>query len=156
LFKDMRSQLSLPPTFENSLLTEGIDLAVHPMDNDVEHMQAHLPLLLNGDPSGVLRVHIERHKMSMEQKTAAAMQAGGMPPPTGIPAGSTMVGGLSGPPNGEPGIPGGQMNGQPQPGVAGTPRIGASPGQPRMQGPPGMIHQDALKSAGKMPRAQRQ
>jgi hypothetical protein len=152
IFQDMRSQLSLSAEFENEMLMQGIDLAVHPMDDDVQHMQAHLPLLLAGDPSGVIRVHLERHKMSLEQKTASSMQMGGMPPPTGIPQGSTMVGGL----NGEPGIPGGAMNGQAQPGVAGTPRIGASPGQPRMQGPPGMIHQDRLQSAGKMPRAQRQ
>jgi hypothetical protein len=154
LFKDMKSQLSLPAQFENQLLVEGIDLAVHPMDNDVEHMQTHFPMLQTGDPTGALRVHLERHKLSMEQKMQAAMQAGGMAPPTGIPQGDTMVGGLQG----EPGIPGGAMGGQPQPGVAGTPRIGAQPGGPRPngQGPPGMIHQDQLQSAGKMPRAQRQ
>jgi hypothetical protein len=157
LFKDMRSQLSIPVQLENNLLSEGIDLAVHPMDNDVEHIQMHMPLLGNGDPTGVVRVHLERHKMSMEQKTASSMQAGGMPPPTGIPQGATMVGGLNpSPPAGEPGIPGGQMNEQPQPGVAGTPRIGAQPGQPRFQKPPGAIHQDQLKAPGKMPRAQRQ
>lgn len=157
IFQDMRSQLSIPIELENQLLAEGIDLAVHPMDNDVQHIQAHLPLLFGGDPAGVVRVHIERHKMSMEQKTASSMQMSGMPPPTGIPQGATMVGGLSpSPPAGEPGIPGGSMGGQPQPGVAGTPRMGAQPMSPRFQGPPGSIHQDRLKSAGKMPRAQRQ
>lgn len=144
LFQDMKSQLSLPAQFENSLLSEGIDLAVHPMDNDAEHMQVHLPLLQGGDPTGVIRVHLERHKMSLEQKTAASMAQGQMPPPTGIP--------------GEPGIPGGALGGQAQPGVAGTPRIGAQPGGPRPngQGPPGLIHQDQLQSPSRMPRAQRQ
>lgn len=145
LFKDMRSQLSLPAEFENQLLVEGMDLAVHPMDDDAAHMQAHLPMLQAGDPTGMIRVHLQRHKMSMEMKMQAAMaQQQQMAPPTGIP--------------GEPGIPGGEMGGQPQPGVAGTPRIGAQPGGPRPngQGPPGMIHQDMLQSAGKMPRPARQ
>ncbi len=140
LFKDMKSQLSLDPMFENGMLAEGIDLAVNPADDDMAHMQVHMQLLPLGDPSGDIRVHMERHKLSLEQKTAAAMQAGSLPGAQSSP--------------GEPGIPGGAVAGQPQPGVAGTPRIGAVPGGPRPngQGPPGMIHQDRLVSAGKVPR----
>lgn len=136
LFEDMRDQLSLAPDFENTLLTEGIDLAVHPMDNDVEHMQKHMMLMqtLGGDPTGVIRVHLERHKMSLEQKTAQAMQMGQTGGPTAIP--------------GQPGVPGGAG-----PGVAGTPRIGAQPGQPRNgQQPPGAIHKDQMHDPRAMPR----
>ncbi len=138
IFEDLRSQLSLDPMFENELLGESIDLAVNPSDNDMQHMQAHMPLMAAGDPSGVVRVHLERHKMAMEQKTAAAMQAGQ----------------LGGGAPGEPGIPGGGVGGQPQPGVAGPPRIGAPPGGPRPngQGPPGMIHADNMVDPRMMPR----
>jgi len=44
------------------------------------------------------------------------------------------------------------MGGQAQPGVAGTPRIGAQPGTPRPQGPPGMIAPDQLRDPSMMPR----
>lgn len=136
VFEDMRDQLSLDPMFENTLLTDGIDLAVHPFDNDAQHMQAHMALMqqMGGDPTGVIRVHLMRHKMSMEQKTAAAMQM--------QQAGQ-----------GAPGVPGGAIGGQPQPGVAGTPRIGAQPGQVRNgQQPPGAIHKDQLRDPRAMPR----
>jgi hypothetical protein len=53
---------------------------------------------------------------------------------------------------GQQGVPGGAIGGQQQPGVAGTPRIGAQPGQPRMQGPPGMIAQDQMQDPRVMPR----
>jgi hypothetical protein len=57
------------------------------------------------------------------------------------------------PQGGEPGIPGGSMGQQPQPGVAGTPRIGAQPAQATGgQGPPGMIHQDQLRDPAVAPR----
>jgi hypothetical protein len=42
----------------------------------------------------------------------------------------------------QPGVPG--APGGAGPGMAGTPRIGAQPQQPRMQGPPGMMSQDMV------------
>ena len=53
---------------------------------------------------------------------------------------------------GQPGVPGGAIGGQQQPGVAGTPRIGAQPGVPRAQGPPGMVPPDQLRDPRMMPR----
>ena len=138
LFKDMRSQLGLDPNFENSLLAEGLDLAVNPMDEDQQHMMLHMALMQQqgGDPSGAIRVHLMRHKMSLEEKTMAAMQAGSLP-------------------GGAPGVPGGAIGAQPQPGVAGTPRIGAQPGGPRPNGQmmPGAIHSDQMVDPSKAPRA---
>lgn len=144
IFVDMKAQLSLDPMFENTILADGMDMAVHPMDNDNEHLQAHMRLLMEmgGDPSGVIRVHLQRHKMSMQQKMQQQMmieqQAGGAAPPGG----------------GAPGVPGGAMGGQPQPGVAGTPRIGAQPAGPRPNGqqPPGAIHRDEMKDPRSAPR----
>jgi len=52
---------------------------------------------------------------------------------------------------GQPGVPGGQIGGQRQPGVAGTPRIGAQPGTPRPQGPPGMIAPAQMRDPRVMP-----
>jgi hypothetical protein len=51
-----------------------------------------------------------------------------------------------------PGMPGGAIGGQQQPGVPGTPRIGAQPGVPRPQGPPGMIAPDQMRDPRMMPR----
>lgn len=137
IFENMRDQMSLDPMFENALLAEGIDMAVHPFDDDNDHMQKHMALLQasNGDPTGVIRVHMMRHKLSLEQKTAAMMA-----PQQGQA--------------GAPGVPGGAIGGQQQPGVAGTPRIGAQPGGPRPngQGPPGMIHRDQLRDPRAAPR----
>jgi hypothetical protein len=49
---------------------------------------------------------------------------------------------------GAPGVPGGAG-----PGVAGTPRQGAQPGQPRGgQAPPGAIHRDQMQDPRVMPR----
>ena len=137
IFENMKDQMSLDPMFENSLLAEGIDLAAHPFDDDNQHLQAHMALMqqMGGDPTGVIRMHIMRHKLSLEQKTAASMQM--------QTAGE-----------GQPGVPGGALGGQAQPGVAGTPRIGAQPQGPRPngQGPAGMIHRDQMQDPRVAPR----
>lgn len=135
IFQDMRSQLSQDPKTENELLLgEGFDIPVHPLDDDAQHIQVHQQMMQMGDPTGVVRVHVMKHVQQMAMKTQqqVAQTQQGMP-----------------------GVPGGQGPGgpQPAPGVAGTPRIGAQPGQPRTQGPPGMIHRDQLHGgAGIAPR----
>jgi hypothetical protein len=130
IFKDIKSQLSIEPEMENSLLVDGLALPVHELDDDKRHMQVHLQALQKGDPTGAVREHMIYHRMAMmkklqmQQQGVAAMQRPGLP-----------------------GSPGGAG-----PGVAGTPRPGAQPGQSRGgQAPPGAIHQDQIQGT-QMPR----
>lgn len=143
VFKDMKSQLSVEPALENKMLSEGFDLDVHPTDDDMQHMQAHMQLLQTGDPYGVVRKHLELHKQSVTLKAQAAMlqnmaqaqqeQGGGAPPSPG------------GAPGAPPGAP-------PQGGASGGPRMGAQPGTIRNgQQPPGAIHPDQMRDPRMMP-----
>jgi len=127
VFQDMRKRLSLDAEFENQLLEGGFQVPVQILDNDQEHLQAHIEAFKEyGDPIGVFREHMLMHQMNMQAKTQAM--------------GQQMAG--------QQGLPGGSG-----PGVAGTPRLGAKVGAPRGgQGPPGMIHQDQLRGANVMPR----
>jgi hypothetical protein len=125
------SQLSVDPETENDMLAGGLPVQVHPTDDDTKHLKAHVKVLQAGDPSGQIRVHIMAQAAQMQAKQKAQMmqmlqQQGG---------------------GGQPGVPGGAG-----PGVAGTPRVGAQPGQPRTQGPPGMIHQDQMQDPNAGPR----
>jgi hypothetical protein len=126
---DLKSELTIDADLENTLLIEGHDLQVHPLDPDPDHVKKHAQAMqAGGDPHGTIKVHIARHIMSMQIKAEASLKAQG----------------------GAPGVPGGAG-----PGVAGTPRAGAQPGQARpAQQPPGAVHQDHMPSAGvvQMPR----
>jgi hypothetical protein len=143
IFEDMAKQMPVPVGEENMLLINGFEVPTHAMDNDDEHIQAHVQLMQIAQaneniPAGAVRkfqVHIFAHMQQKARKQAAAaqMQAQQM---------------MGGPPQGAPGIPGGAG-----PGVAGTPRIGAQPGMPRQQGPPGQMNPDAVRAqSGGMPR----
>jgi len=129
VFKDIRKQLSLEAEFENQLLESGIDMPVHPMDEDQQHMQVHAKALQeNGDMHGTIREHMMRHTAQMQLKQQAMMQQ--------------QMAAL------------GQGPGQQGPG-GGQPRSGAATQGPRGagQGPAGRIHQDRLALA--QPRAAR-
>jgi hypothetical protein len=122
IFKDLKSQLAVPPEKENPMIEQGLEVAVHPMDDDVKHIQVHMQVMAGGDVYGTVRAHILRHQQSIEIKTQA-MQAQQQ---------------------GLPGSPGGAG-----PGVAGTPQPGAQPQGPRLvKGPPGMIAPESLPRAG--------
>ena len=126
VFKDIRKQLSLEAPFENQILAAGMPLNVHPMDNDPEHMQAHMQAMQqSGDLAGTIREHIMLHQQQMQKKQMAqAMQAQQMMQPQQQPQGG---------------------GGQPRSGGKATgPR-------PNGQGAPGMIHADQLQNT--MPRA---
>lgn len=126
VFISLKDELSVPPELENQMLNDGFEVMVHPGDNDAEHLQAHMADMQSGDPSGQKRAHIIKHQAQMQQK-AQAQQA------------MTAQGGM-------PGAPGG--NG---PGMAGTPKPGASPGQPHAaKQPNGAIPQDQMHEG--MPR----
>src|SRR6516225_811609 len=140
VFVGPEQQLPVPVDQENALLAEGFEVPTHPMDDDQQHIRGHGQLLmqLQAQEGGVggavkkIQTHIWKHMQQMQAKQQAQMQAMQQ--------------------QGMPGVPGGQMGGQQQPGVAGTPRIGAQPGTPRPQGPPGMIAPDQLRDPSMMPR----
>lgn len=120
VFKPLRDQLTLDPKIENNLLQQGFDVPVQVQDNDQQHIQVHAQLAQQ-DPTGAVRVHIQKHMVQMQAKNAVAMAnaAGGKPP------------------------------GPPQAGQGGGPRPGAQPQPMRpMRGPPGMIAPDQLPRAG--------
>jgi len=117
IFKNTIDQLGLNPEYENQMLEQGMHVSVQPMDNDQEHIKAHMQAFQEkGDFSGQLRAHMIEHQMQMQKKQQAAM------------------------------IQQQQQLQGPQQGGGGQPRQGAAPGGPRPngQGPPGMIHQDRI------------
>lgn len=138
IFQSPEQQMPVPVNEENMLLINGFEVPVHELDDDQQHIQAHGALLQNGGDaqapknSKKIMAHIYAHVQQMQKKVQMQMAA------------------AQG--QGAPGVPGGAMGGEPQPGVAGTPRIGAQPGQPRTQGPPGMIHQDRMQDPSVPPR----
>lgn len=138
IFQDLKSKLTLAAQIENGYLTEGLDLPVHPMDDDPEHLKVHQEALQGGDPFGTVREHVLKHVMQQQMKMQAMMQ---------------QQGGAPGQPPGAPGVPGGPPQ---TPGVPGSPRPGATPMAPRGgQGPAGMIHQDQISDPGRVPRIAR-
>ncbi|RQR94559.1 hypothetical protein DIE04_19085 [Burkholderia sp. Bp8994] len=125
---DERNLFHLDPQDENLMMHNGLPAEIHQADDDRAHIAAHLQAAqLTGDAAGLFRAHIQQHQQAMQAKLQA-QQAPKQP-------------------QGQPGVPGGAG-----PGVAGTPRAGAQPGQPRPQGPAGMIHPDQIASPMAGPR----
>lgn len=123
---DERNLFHVEPDDENLMMHNGLQAQVHPADDDLRHLQSHLNAAqMTGDPAGLFRAHIQQHQQAMQAKMQQSM----------------------GPPPGQPGVPGGAG-----PGVAGTPRPGAQPAQPRTQQPPGAIHPDQMASPTAVPR----
>jgi hypothetical protein len=114
---DITKQQSMDPLEENGMLEHGFDLPVMPGDDDAQHIQIHMQAMQQGDPHGTIRAHLVRHTMQMAMKQQAMAQQQG----------------------GEPGRPGGAG-----PGVAGTPKPGGQPAQPKMRGPAGAVHPDRM------------
>lgn len=108
-FKDMRSQLSVNPELENDLLSQGVEMPTHPLDDHVAHMREHTKeIQATKDPHGTLRVHLMQHQKQMAEMAAArAQQQGGMPggPGAGPPrmgAQADMVRNVQNPPGAVP------------------------------------------------------
>lgn len=136
IFVSPQAQMPVPVEQENQLLAEGFEVPTHEMDDDQQHIQQHMAMLqqLGQSPGGgkstkKIQSHIFLHVQQAQRKQMAAMQA------------------QMAPPGGAPGVPGGAGLG-----VAGSPRMGAQPGQPRLQGPAGMIHSDQIQDPSRMPR----
>jgi hypothetical protein len=131
VFVKPEDQMPVPVDQENMLLAEGFEVPTHQMDDDKQHIQSHMQTLQmmqqqgEGKNAKKFQAHIWRHMQQGQAKQQAAAQAQ----------------------QGAPGVPGGSA-----PGVAGSPRQGAQPGQPRAQGPAGMIHQDQMRDPAVMPR----
>jgi hypothetical protein len=140
IFAPPETQMPVSVEQENMLLAEGFEVPTHPVDDDQQHIAAHgrlmqqMQMVEGGGSVKKVQVHIWKHMQQMQAKQQAQMAA----------QQQAM--------QGQPGVPGGQMGGAPQPGVAGTPRMGAQPGAPRPQGPPGMIPPDQMRDPRMMPR----
>lgn len=89
---DQRHQLSISPDEENSMMQDGFSVKTSPQDDHAEHIRAHQQYAkMTGDPSGVIREHLQEHEMDMKQQMAAqqaanapAMRPGAQAqPPTG-------------------------------------------------------------------------
>jgi hypothetical protein len=124
---DERNLFHVEPSEENLMMHNGLPAEIHPADDDARHIQEHQQgAVLTGDPVGLFRAHIQAHTQALQVKQQKAM---------GQEQG------------GQPGVPGGAG-----PGVAGTPRPGAQPGQPRPQQPAGAIHPDQMADPQAQPR----
>ncbi len=128
--------MPVPVDQENTLLLSGFEVPTHPMDDDEAHIKSHAMILQDAEGKNApnakkTQTHIWEHMQQIQQKQQAQMQAQ----------------------QGAPGIPGGAIGPEQQPGVAGTPRMGAQPAQATGgQGPPGMIPHDQLKDPAVQPR----
>src|SRR4029077_3052817 len=70
IFEDLKRQMAMEPEKENAMLEQGFELAVHQMDDDVKHMQAHAQAAMaTGDPRKTFAAHMLRHQQSIEIKT---------------------------------------------------------------------------------------
>ena len=120
---DQRHQLSLDPHIENEMLYNNIQLEPSVQDNHEQHIIVHQELARQtGDPHKTAVMHIMKHIAMMQVQALQAHGTPGSPPGGGFP------------------------------GVAGTPRMGATPGAQRiMQGPPGQIHQDQMADGNSAP-----
>jgi len=141
IFVSPEKQMPVPAQQEDQLMAMGFEVPTHAMDDDQMHLQTHMQALQQLQATGEgknqkkFQAHIFEHIQQAQRKQMAAMQAQ-------VP----MM-------QGAPGVPGGmEPGGGPAPGVAGSPRIGAQPGSPRTQGPPGMISQDSLQDPAVFPR----
>jgi hypothetical protein len=148
IIKDMKSQLAMDPETENGMLMDGFEVMVHPLDEDPRHIQAHMPLLRDPDPevAAQARMHIQRHQMSMQMKTAAMMRQQQMQGPAGA-AGPQPGPGQAG--GGGPARPALGGPAPPPPGGPAPPAPGGAALGPRvMRGPPGQIPPDQMPRAG--------
>ena len=99
---DIKHELTVPPTDENTMLAAGFHVPVGPMDNDVEHLKAHaLAAKLTGDPTMGFMVHMQAHSEQMAKKAQAQQ-----PQPAAPPAGGPRPGGQAQPPTGPQQPPG--------------------------------------------------
>jgi hypothetical protein len=112
IFEDITDMMGIDPMEENVMLADGFTVPVSPLDNDIQHLQAHQQLMQTiPDIHGTIRVHMMAHMQQLEQKQMAQ----------------------------QPQMPQGPQGGGGGPG-AGAPQPGASPAGPHaMKQPPGAL-----------------
>jgi hypothetical protein len=116
--------VTVDPEMENQMMDQGFEVPVHPADDDMEHLQKHLPWLSQGDLHGKGHAHVLAHQEQMQAKAQAAQQAQN--------------------PKGLRGGPGGAG-----PGVAGAPKPGGQVMGPRLiKQAPGAIAPESMAKAG--------
>ena len=88
---DQRDQMTVNPQLENQIMAGNMSCEVHPQDNDPEHLQAHAQAAQEtGDPTGQLKIHMQKHQAQMAAKQQQQMQQmqgqqGGGPKPGAQP-----------------------------------------------------------------------
>lgn len=123
IFKSIKDKFTVEAAMENEWMEEGLDLPIHELDDDKEHLQVHIQAMKGGDPQGVVRRHMFLHRQQMQKKMQMALQ--GM---------------MAAQQQGGPGGPGPRPGGQPT-----GPRGGG-------QQPAGAIHSDRLQDPSAPPR----
>jgi hypothetical protein len=123
---DKRAELSNDPEDENQWMSDGFPANIHPLDDDIGHMQSHFQdMQATGDPHGLKRPHMMMHQQQQAQKIQAQMAQQMQMQAQGAGQG--------------PGRPPGAQ--QPQP--------GAMPAGPRLiKGHSGSVHPDQMTAAG--------
>lgn len=99
---DQRHQLSVDPDLENELIRNQFPVQTHAMDNDVEHLQKHMPEMQT-NPSEYMKGHIMEHIKQLKEKSAQAQQ--GQQPQLPAP-GAPRPGAIAQPPTGAQNPPG--------------------------------------------------
>ena len=118
---DERDLFTIPPEIENNMLHSDLPTPINAGDNHVEHIKSHDEAArLSMDMTGAFRTHIAAHQKALMEQAQKSQPK----------------------PQGAPGVPGAGP-----PGVAGSPRMGAQPGMPRPQQPPGAVHPDQMLGA---------
>jgi hypothetical protein len=123
---DKRAELSNDPEDENGWMSDGFPANIHPLDDDMRHMQSHFQdMQATGDPHGLKRPHMMMHQQQQAQKIQEQMRQQMQMQAQGAGQG--------------PGRPPGAQ--QPQP--------GAMPAGPRLiKGHSGSVHPDQMSAAG--------
>jgi hypothetical protein len=86
-FVDLSKQMTVDPLVENDMMEEGIDVMVHPGDDDEKHIQVHMAMMQAGDPHGAYMRHIALHQHQIQAKNMAQAQKMQGGQPGGAPGG---------------------------------------------------------------------
>ena len=102
------TELSVDPNIENTMMEHGFDAPIHPADDDMAHMQAHMQAMqATQDLHGTIRKHLTRHQQQMQHKAMAQQhQVSGTPQQPGGAPGMPQPGGQPSGPQSQPGAPG--------------------------------------------------
>lgn len=99
--------ISVDPMIENEMMEHGFDAPIHPGDDDMAHMQAHMQVLqATQDLHGTIRKHLTLHQQALAMKAAAQQNAKAGAQGGGGAPGVPQAGGQPSGPQSQPGAPG--------------------------------------------------